>query len=54
MVKFEDSELHLKSKEDVLEISSTGYGLESVSIDNIEKQKLQESKRPNSSGSGEQ
>lgn len=50
MVKrIEDSELHLKSKEDVLEISSTGYGLESVSIDNIEKQKFQESNKTDSS-----
>jgi hypothetical protein len=54
MVKaFEDSNLHLKSKEDVLEISSTGYGLESVSIDNKEKQKLQEANKTKTSGSGE-
>ena len=48
MEKFEDSELHLKSKEDVLEISSTGYGLESVSKKNAEKLNFQEPKDTNS------
>jgi hypothetical protein len=50
--EFGDSITHLKSKEEVLEISSTGYGLESVSKDSIKKQKSQKVNKINSSGCG--
>ncbi|MGM0876069.1 MAG: hypothetical protein ACQEWV_15145 [Bacillota bacterium] len=48
--QFEDSDFHLKGKinEEVLEISSTGYGLESVSKKNAEKLNFQEPKDTNS------
>lgn len=42
--QFEESNLHLTRDEEVLEISSTGYGLESVSKKTAEKQKFWESK----------
>jgi hypothetical protein len=48
--QFEDSNLHLKRllNEEVLEISSTGYGLESISKDKADNQKGQEQENVNS------
>jgi activator of 2-hydroxyglutaryl-CoA dehydratase len=50
----DDSNLSLKRKvsEEVLEISSTGYGLESVSKETEAEHKLQETKNRNSSCGG--
>jgi hypothetical protein len=50
--QFQDQHLHLTSDEEVLEISSTGFGLESVSKKTVEKQKYHESKNPNPPGCG--
>ncbi|MGE8078535.1 hypothetical protein [Peribacillus loiseleuriae] len=49
----DDSNLHLKRKvnEEELEISSTGYGLESVAKE-TEEQKLRDTKHNNSSCGG--
>ncbi|MGM7724208.1 hypothetical protein [uncultured Metabacillus sp.] len=49
---FEDTFKPLKRKEEVLEISSTGYGLESVSEENAEKQKQNQENKGNSSECG--
>lgn len=48
--QFEESNLHLKRtlNEEVLEISSTGYGLESVTKDTAENEKRQEHENTNS------
>jgi hypothetical protein len=50
----DDLNLSLKRKvnDEVLEISSTGYGLESVSKETEEEHKLQETKNRNSSCGG--
>ncbi|MBZ5749447.1 hypothetical protein [Metabacillus rhizolycopersici] len=51
--QFEDSQVHLTNHEEVLEISSTGYGLESVSKEAVEKQKFQMKKNTNNSDVGD-
>jgi hypothetical protein len=43
---------HIKSNDEVLEISSTGYGLESVEKKNLEKQNVQDLDNTNSPGCG--
>ncbi|KAB7705640.1 hypothetical protein F9802_14015 [Bacillus aerolatus] len=50
----DDSNLNLerKANEEILEISSTGYGLESISKEAEEDYKLQETKNRNSSCEG--
>lgn len=47
---FEDSELNLKPEEQVLEISSTGYGLESVSKEESVKRNPSSKKNSGSCG----
>jgi hypothetical protein len=42
----------VKSNDEVLEISSTGYGLESVEKENLEKKNVQDLDKTNSSGCG--
>lgn len=48
--QFEDENFNFKKDEEVLEISSTGYGLESVSKSNINRRKPNEDYSSGSEG----